>query len=110
MKHPFDAASDLLKSWQPTSNASKSPKATGIPASFVFDRKTSSGKDIYSDPNHPSHANFTAKDHSEAYYAHQKHLNDLRTSHKTPSKELIEHHEKAKTYHRQQHDRLTTKS
>ena len=105
MRHPFDNARSLLKAWKPTGLASKSPKATGVPADFQLGT-TSSGKVIHSDYTHPDHASFDMKDHSDAHLAHQKHLEELKVSSPNPSKGLLDHHEAAKQFHRDQFKRL----
>ena len=107
MKHPFDCLDVLkseLKKWNPGKNPkivgySKSPMVTGQAGHFNIGR-TKSGKAIYSHPEHPGHKGFTAADHSDAYYAHKKHLSSLKDISPKPHPGLVQHHESSMAYHR----------
>lgn len=67
-----------------------------VPKAFSIG-KTSTGKAIMSHPDHPAHASFSKKEHSEAHYAHVKAFHSLPPSapHTT-----LEHHMKAAEHHK----------
>ena len=110
MKHPFDSAANLLKAWKPTST-SHSPKATGIPGKFTFQKPTVSGKPIHSAFDHPAHFDFDARDHSDAYFAHKNHVSELESlkTNQDGTDELIAYHKKQMRLHREKMFELGTK-
>lgn len=75
----------------------KSPKVTGKISGKTQIGTTKSGKAIHSDPGHEAHAEFSAKDHMDAYAAHAKQLSHMDAKETHPG--IIEHHKQALNTH-----------